>query len=462
MRLPRSLSLRLMLVISLWSLFALALTGLLISNFYRTRAETDFRELLLAHAYNLMGSVETDAAGSLKSIPNLGDPRFLTPDSGWYWAVAEAGQPEKLLLSSPALASDTLDVPPVSEIPFGDLFRRSYTQKEPSGAEVERLEAQLFFGEADKLFQVTVAGNRSELEHGIAEFNWYLLLFLGLFGAGTIAATALIVRLGFKPLDNATNALVAVRIGETEQVEGTFPTEIEPFVDATNDLIEANRSVLERSRTHVGNLAHALKTPLAVIMNESSISEAARDKRIGEQANLMREQISSYLSRAQISAQRRTLTARTPVEPVVEKLSSTMAKLFRNIDFDVTNNGASLTFRGEKHDLEEVIGNLLENAAKHAKTSVSIAIEATDSETPMMCLTIEDDGSGIAPQQHKAALKRGVRLDENTPGSGLGLSIVKDIVEDYGGHLELDPAELGGLKVVVFLPSIADTRRIRT
>lgn len=461
MRLPRSLSLRLMLAMSLWSIFALALTGLLISSFYRTRAEGDFRELLLAHAYNLMGAIDTDARGTLKTAPNLGDPRFLAPDSGWYWAVSKAEAPEKILLSSPALARETLAVRPVSQLPFNDLFRRSYTQLEPSGIEVERLEAQLFFGEADKLHQVTIAGNRSDLEAGIAEFNFYLTLFLGMFGLGTIAATLLIVRIGFRPLDQATGALVAVRRGEAEQVEGEFPKEIEPFVSATNDLIDANRGVLERARTHVGNLAHALKTPLAIIMNESAAGKDEREMRVGEQARVMQDQITSYLSRAQISAQRRTVTARTPIEPVVEKLTATMAKLFRNIDFEVTEIDGALTFRGEKHDLEEVVGNLLENAAKHAKSCVVVGAAPVSSETPMLQLTIEDDGPGIEPQLRTAAMQRGVRLDEKQPGSGLGLSIVMDIVEDYGGRLELGESSGDGLKAAVFLPRRGDMRLSR-
>jgi len=455
---PRSLSLRLMLAISLWSILALALTGLLISNFYRTRAEGDFRELLLAHAYNLMGAVETDANGTLTTTPNLGDPRFLAPDSGWYWTVSRADAPEKIVLSSPALARDTLAVKPVSELAFNDLFRRSYTQLEASGIEVERLEAQLFFGDIDELHQVTVAGNRSDLEAGIAEFNFYLALFLGLFGLGTIAATLLIVRIGFRPLDQATDALIAVRHGEADRVEGQFPKEIEPFVSATNDLIDANRSVLERARTHVGNLAHALKTPLAIVMNETASGKTELDKRIGEQARVMQDQVTSYLSRAQVSAQRRAVTAQTPVDPVVERLAATMSKLFRNIDFEVAEIDDALTFRGEKHDLEEVLGNLLENAAKHAKSSVTIGAVAILSEMPMLQLTIKDDGLGIDPRKREMALQRGMRLDEKKPGSGLGLSIVRDIVEDYGGRLELGQSDSGGLKAVVFLPRKGDTR----
>ncbi len=459
MSLPNSLSVRLVLVMSLWSVFALAATGLLISNIYSSRAETDFRELLLAHAYNLMGAVETDASGSLKSTPNLGDPRFLAPGSGWYWAVAAAEKPGKLLLTSPGMARETLQVPPVDEVPFNDVFRRTYEQSDQEGLTVQRLEAQLYFGEADKLFQVTVAGNRSELERGVAEFNWYLFLFLGLFCAGTVAATALIIRFGFRPLDEATSALIAVRHGEADRVKGDFPAEIEPFVTATNDLIEANRSVLERSRTQVGNLAHALKTPLAVVMNESAAGDGVRDGRIGEQARLMQEQITSYLSKAQVSAQRRAITARTPIEPPIDKLASTMAKLFRNIDFDVSQINDDFSFRGELHDFEEVVGNLLENAAKHAKGCVRISADIADSEKPVLRLTVEDDGPGIANEKMKEAVKRGVRLDETTPGSGLGLSIVRDIVEDYGGRLELETGDMGGLKVAVFLPRIPGNSR---
>ncbi len=455
MRLPNSLSVRLVLVMSLWSVFALAVTGLLISNFYRNRAETDFRELLLAHAYNLMGAVDADSTGALKSTPSLGDPRFLAPGSGWYWAVAAADRPERPLLSSPALARETLDLPPTSEIPFDDVFRRTYVQVDQAGLRVQRLEAQLYFGEADKLFQVMISGNRSELERGIGEFNRYLFLFLGLFCAGTIVATALIIRFGFRPLVEATDALIAVRHGEADHVKGDFPAEIKPFVSATNDLIAANRDVLERSRTQVGNLAHALKTPLAVVINESAAGIGVRNERIGGQAQLMQQQITSYLSKAQISAQRRTITAGTAVMPAIEKLAATMAKLFRHVDFDVEPIESDLSFRGELHDFEEIVGNLLENAAKHANAYVRISVQSADTDIPSIQMVVDDDGPGIAPEEFDEAVQRGVRLDETTPGSGLGLSIVRDIVDDYGGRLEMEESDLGGLKVAVFLPRMA-------
>lgn len=441
-----------MLATTLWSVFALVVTGVLMSNFFRARAENDFKELLLAHTYNLMGAVETDASGNLRSAPNLGDPRFLEPSSGWYWAVSTANRPEQVLLSSPSLVRETLQVPSQDEVAFDDVFRRSYSLRDSAGMTVQRLEAQLFFGEGDDLYQVTMSGNRSELEQGIATFNAYLFGFLGLFGIGTISVTLLIMRLGFRPLNEATKALIAVRHGEAERVQGHFPREIEPFVRATNDLIDANRSVLERARTQVGNLAHALKTPLAVIMNETGFHKRASEVRIAEQAKEMRSQIATYLSRAQASAQRRTITARTLVDPVASKLVSTLSKIFPKIDFDSDQLDDQLVFRGEKQDLEEIIGNLLENAAIHARSRVKISTAAVDSDQGELRITIEDDGPGIDKDQREAVLERGVRLDQKKPGSGLGLSIVNDTVGDYGGRLALDQSALGGVRATVYLP----------
>ncbi len=306
-----------------------------------------------------------------------------------------------------------------------------------------------------------VGASRSGLEMSITEFNRSLLLFFSLFGMGTIIATYFVIRLGLRPLDQAAHALSDVREGHAERIAGEYPKEIAPLVGEINGLIDANRSVVERARTQVGNLAHALKTPLAVISNETQGKGAPSPKVVSEQANAMQGQIETYLNRARIAAQVGTIAARTDITPVVERLVRVMKKLSPNLKFSSTIEGDPL-FAGEEQDLEEILGNLLENASNHAKSCVSLSISVPVSkkgERDTFELRIEDDGSGVSEEKRGEILKRGNRLDETMPGTGLGLSIVKDITDEYKGALSLYDSELDGLCVAVILPRIVPKHR---
>ncbi len=449
----RSLASRLLLVIAAWLSIALLVTGILLSTLFRNNAENNFQGLLLAHAYNLMGAIELSEDGKITGTPNLGDPRFLQPLSGWYWMVSAAKNPEVVMLNSRSISGKNIAVPTVGDNPFNEKFRRTYDVTDEPELQVQRLEAQLFLGESDVLFQVMVAGNRNDLEQAISDFNRTILMFFGIFGVGTIIATFFAIRFGLKPLEQTTSSLNNIREGRAEMLEGEFPAEIEPLADEINALIAANKSVTERARAQVGNLAHALKTPLAVIANEVRKPNSKTVDLVGEQAGLMQSQISTYLSRARIAAQQGVISVRTLVDPVSTKFIRIMEKLNPNIKFEYSNESPSLVFQGEQQDLEEVLGNLLENASRFAKSKVSLQIsELQGNHSSKFEIAIEDDGPGISSKHRVSATKRGRRLDESKPGSGLGLSIVHDIADEYGGRLELEKSSMGGLRVVVFLP----------
>lgn len=447
-----SLAFRLTALIALWLLLALIVTGLLISAYFRSNAERGFRDLLGAYSFSVMGAVELDDNGRPTGVPGLGDARFLEPGSGWYWTVSTAAAPLEPLLHSRSLSGDALPSPPASAPQFGEEFRRFYAMTSPEGRVIQRLEAQLYFGDQDRLYQVTIGGDRTELEQSISGFRQQIAFFFALFGALTLLALYLAVRLGLRPLQRAQEELGRVRQGENSRVEGQFPAEIAPLVHEINSLIDANQTVIERARTQVGNLAHALKTPLAVIINDTSDKAKLEKKLVRSQAQIMQDQVRHYLDRAQVSAQRGVLGGNTPVSPVIDRLLRVMRKLNSTIKFSVEVISEPLAFAGEQQDLEELLGNLLENAARHAKAQVMVGL---DGDGQFLTITIDDDGVGLTPDQRQKAQMRGVRLDETQPGSGLGLSIVRDIATEYGGRFELETSALGGLRAVVFLPRIA-------
>jgi signal transduction histidine kinase len=223
---------------------------------------------------------------------------------------------------------------------------------------------------------------------------------------------------------------------------------------------------VDRARTQVGNLAHAVKTPLAVILNEVRGTDDEPSRLIGEQAELMKSQVQTYLDRARIAAQRSVIVSRTPVVPVLDKLVRVMTRLAPQVTFDVADSDPLLTFRGEEQDLEEILGNLLENASRFAREKVHIDDMPSGDEYPAhFKIEVNDDGPGLSKADRKIALQRGKRLDESQPGSGLGLAIVQDIATEYGGSFELEEGESGGLKAVIILPKVSSrsaSRRIRT
>jgi len=265
------------------------------------------------------------------------------------------------------------------------------------------------------------------------------------------------VRFGLRPLRLLREELGDVRRGSKERIGGVYPREVAPLVDEVNLLIGANREIVERARTQVGNLAHALKTPLSVIVNEADAAPSPLAEKVGAQAAVMRDQIAYYLDRARAAARAGAVGASTQVEPAVAALLRTFGKIYdgRGVEFS-GSAPAALWFSGERQDLDEMVGNLLDNAGKWAKGAVNVVVtlepDAAGPGRSLLLFAIEDDGPGLAVELRDAATKRGQRLDETKPGSGLGLAIVTDLASAYGGSLRLLDGAQGGLRAELRLP----------
>ena len=453
----RSLTFRVVAFSTIWAILALIVIFTLITTLYRQASERGFESLLSAHLFNLIGSIGISETGALTGSPDLGDLRFSEPRSGWYWSVEPASEGVSGSLHSSSLTEE-IPSPSVAEVPFNALFQRSYTTEGLDGEEIEVFESEFVLDTRNRAARFRVMGNRTELEQEIATFQRRLLTYLSLFGVGMIAINAIAILLGLQPLRRVRNALAMVREGTARRLDGRFPSEIEPLANETNALIENNKRIVERSRTQVGNLAHSLKTPLAVLLNEARDLGGARGQLIAEQAASMQKQVEHYLQRARVAAQRDSVVYRTPVGPLVQRLGRVVAKLNDRVQVSWSLPAEEMVFAGEREDLEEILGNLLENAAKWANGKVTITVlppSRTQDGEEMFAIAIEDDGPGIPEEKAREALKRGRRLDETKPGTGLGLAIVADLVNEYGGHLALERSSLGGLKAIVRLRSLA-------
>jgi signal transduction histidine kinase len=307
-------------------------------------------------------------------------------------------------------------------------------------------------------YSIIVAGPLDWFEETVAKFRARLTTALALVGLGLLGATVFQVRFGLLPLRRIERGLASIRSGQAERLEGQLPAEIEPLQSELNALIESNQDIIERARTQVGNLAHALKTPLAVITNEARGDHSMLGAKVAEQAQLMRDQIGHYLDRARIAARAGVIGRVTPVEGVVEALVRTVEKIHSEKGIAISFNvQPEAKFQGEKQDLEEMLGNLLDNACKWGESRVyltaTVEAPANALYRKQIRIAVEDDGPGVSAEQRAKIGKRGMRLDETKPGSGLGLSIVSDLAASYRGRLTLDASRHGGLQAVIELPA---------
>ncbi|WP_353255488.1 HAMP domain-containing sensor histidine kinase [Hyphomonas sp.] len=455
-----SLARRIAIAATIWGVLVLIGGAVALSAVYRAQTlalvEQDLQETLITLSRELIREDSILPDGRVTDTERTyfpSDARFQTQYSGQYWAVV-AISPDQTMVGdfrSKSLWDEDVPVTP-------DLISRAVTA--PGVTQYGNYD-----GPADQRSRVAVlaivienrptplilvaAADRTPNDVAATRFRNLLLgTMIALFG-GVFAAMLLGIRYSLDPLVRLQADVARVREGETQKLDGDYPAEVRPLTEELNKLIEHNREVVERARTHVGNLAHALKTPLAVLKNEAS-GQSQLDNVVRRQADAMQTNVEHYLKRARMAARAETIGARTDVRPVIDGLARLLNRLFDARGIEVTVEGAaSAVFRGEQQDFEEMAGNLMENACKWAASEVRVRIS---DQAQGLVVTVEDDGAGLTEAERQAALKRGVRLDETTPGTGLGLSIVKELAELHKGELQLGVAELGGLSATLRFP----------
>ncbi|MGZ9092578.1 MAG: ATP-binding protein [Rhodoplanes sp.] len=452
-----SLAFRLFLSATTWTVVILFATGVSLSSLYHEAVERSFDRRLGVYLRTLIAAIAAPEEGGDRGSLSLGEPLFDLPLSGWYWQVTHLNTPKPETRLSRSLWDGTLPHLADRQVQATtDGTRRSYIDG-PEDQRLRLVERTVDLGEEGR-YLVSIAGDPQEIEEEMRAFNQTLAITFVMLAAVLLLITMFQVRFGLAPLKRISESLAAIRTGRAERLEGQFPVEIEPLARETNALIDANRQVVERARTHVGNLAHALKTPLSVIVNEAAAhSGEPFAGKMREQADIMRDQVTRHLERARFAARLTVVGVVTEVPPVVTALARMMEKLYHERGIQIELDAPDpVRFLGERQDLEEMVGNLVDNACKWAASRVSITVE---SETragkglpPAVRIVIDDDGPGLSATEREQVAQRGQRLDETKPGSGLGLSIVLELAALYGGSLNLSPAPIGGLRAELVLP----------
>lgn len=455
-----SLATRLFLSNVAWSVTILAVSGLILSEVNFHAAEQDFDERLGVYLRALVSAAAANGDETHGGAPRLGDPLFELPLSGWYWQITRLDGDKPDVRASKSLFAERLPALADLHVPLLPGGARRGYARGPDDQPLRIVERTIDAGD-DGRYLVQVAAPTEEVAGDIAGFNLSLTLVFLLLGLALVGSSLLQLRFGLRPLRRIRSGVAAIRRGEGERIEGRFPPDLAPLAGELNLLIASNREIVERARTQVGNLAHALKTPLSVLVNEAEADPSgALAAHVRQQAGIMGDQLSYYLDRARAAARVSVIGQATDVNEAIAALTRTFSKIYleRGLAFDCAVP-PGLRFRGERQDFDDLVGNLIDNAGKWAGARVEIRAELAPDEgqadATQIVITVDDDGPGLPVEARALASRRGRRLDETKPGSGLGLSIVTDLAGAYGGMFSLHDSPLGGLRAMLRLPGTA-------
>lgn len=447
-----SLRLRLLAAAGLAVVAALYLSGLVLSRLFVEHVTARVDTELLTHSNQVIANVEIDpASGAVQLTVPPADPRFELPNGGLYWQIELPGGVRQ---RSRSLWETVLTLP-IDELQNGGVHRHELAG--PNGTRLNAVERSVTIGPEARLtpLRVTVAIDRAEIDEAAADFRSVLMQSLAYLGLALITALLVQVQVGLRPLTTLRAALGRVRGGSRSRIEGDFPSEVTPLVDDLNALLEREARSIAQAREQASDLAHGFKTPLAVLSTVARDleREGRRDamREIEVQVDMMSRLVAATLARTRIAGRRAVGHHATAVAPVVARVVAALRRVAadRNIVWTV-DMPAGLAFAGDETDLIELVGNIADNAAKWARSSVAISAAEADGK---LTLNVADDGPGLPPGWDLQPPGRGRRLDETRGGTGLGLSIVGKIVEAYGGAMTLSVSPLGGLGLAVTLPA---------
>lgn len=383
----------------------------------------------------LSASVEVDSEGKLTLTTPLSDPRFNQPYSGLYWSIENGAD----------------------ELRSRSLWDKKITfdkgEKHALGARDEILltiKTSLYFPEYDGPIDVLIGIDEQPLEDTVAKLMGQLWIILALLYFGVLFIIIIQIQWSLNPLTKMHKELSQVRSGDKECLDGEYPREVAPIVLDLNALLFHYQELLERARHHAGNLSHALKTPLSVLRNEINTSDDDTRAKLQEPINQIQHQIDYHLGRARMAGSKNILSVKTQPAERIDLISMAFDKVYAYRDITLINEiDSEIEVAVENTDFDEMVGNLLENAYKWSSAVIRVHSDTRDENN--IAIIVEDDGPGIPDEKLDQVLQRGVRLDETTPGTGLGLNIVSEMAHSYRGKLSLERSPMGGVKAVVVL-----------
>jgi len=417
---------------------------LLLVYFYLDHAAQHYDEHVSMHLEELVDASVLGPNGTFELNSDPSDPRYEDLNSGWYWAVKQSGVTLKKSRSLGAYDLNIGDIEPTGTVvvyevpgPGHETLRLHIIEIElnPAHAPVVFLSSAPTTGYTDD----------------VLNYSNHIFGSFALLGVGLLIAVILQVRFSLKPLQAIGAEISSIREGKADKLIGEYPSEVQPLVDELNNLIDHNARFLKRARNQLGDLAHAVKNPLTAITNEARNMPTDQRELVLQQTSDIGRNIDHYLSRARTFGTEKILGSRADVVSTVKDLVYAMQRLHQQcgLEYDLSAVEAC-SFRGEGQDLEEMVGNLMDNACKWAESQVVISGVVKEGR---LILKVEDDGPGIPPDEIQNVMRRGHKLDESKPGHGQGLGIVNDIARLYGGSLTLSRNSMGGLRAKLDLPA---------
>ncbi|GAA0726392.1 sensor histidine kinase [Sphingomonas japonica] len=438
-----SLSRRMILIASAWIFVLLAGGAFGLDRVLTSALQTSFDDQLDYILDSMILSAEIDPVGEVMFSRELSDQRFLEPYSGLYWQVSGKGY-------NAAPSRSLWDRVLRADADHGDMEVHFYDSDQFPKENLRVAERDVRLPGSPVQWRFQVAQNRNILDAQIAALRRTLTYSFVLLGLGLIVMAALQTWYGLLPVRKLRIEIARLRAGKSTRIEGGMPAELAPMVEELNALVSHNDRQAEEARRHAGNLAHALKTPLTVIMNAATADADDLSTTVVREARTMRRQVDHHLARARAVGRRGSAHSRAAIWPSIEAVERAVDRLYQHVRID-TDGQKDLVAHIERQDLDEMLGNLVENAAKYGGGSVFITAQA---DAGFVEILVEDDGAGIPEADRIRIFDRGVRLDSGKPGTGLGLAIVRDVAELYDGTVSLEESEdLGGLLVRLRLPA---------
>lgn len=440
MRVFESLRFRLMAAAAVWMLVALAAGYFAFSSIFQAQVKAGFDEELQVHVQEIERLTRFNRQGAAKERLPFSDPRYEDAWSGFYWEVASGDQP--------LFASRSLQGTSLGALPQDAAQSRLAVLDHAAGPTGPMLVIVKYGPEAEGGLRFAVGTDERYIDLAIHEFDDTLLLALLSLGGILLATVLGLITFGMAPFSKLARSMREVRSGESLSVEGRYPTEVQPLVTELNSLIKGQRDSLQRARAQAGNLAHALKSPLAIVADEAfqleQRGDASAAKVVTEQCTSMQMHIDHHIARARAQAVSRLPGTRSNVAENVASVVNALSRLHIRRGIIVEQDlDCSLQVAMDGQDFSELIANLIDNAFKFARARIVICVQPLNAD--YLRMVVEDDGPGLPPQAREIVFAPGIRLDETRPGTGLGLSIVRDLLELYDGEIELGTSALGGL-----------------
>lgn len=452
----RSLKFRLFAAAAMCIVGALVLYWSVLTQVFEQHVSERLYKELEAHLNQLTTQLEASDRGEITVTDISDNPRFERPFGGLYWQVKTSGGN---VFSSRSLWDQTITAPAVQGR-TGEISRYRDVKSNAGTLLLVERTVVMKAGEKDLQVQLVVAMDQNELDTARSSFASDVFILVSLLALFLFAAMAVQTLIGLRPLSTLRQRVNAISSNRQDVLEGQFPTEVEPLVDELNGLLNERAEMVDRARASASDLAHGLKTPLAILSAEGrAIEEAGHDdiaREVNLQIGVMNRQIERQLARARARGQQRLAGQGTELGPAVSKLIRAFRQLPRGKDISWHEDIADGLYADiDLMDLEEVAGNILDNARKWTDDEVSVSARVHGNNE--VAIVIKDNGPGLPPQQTLAVTRRGSRMDEDAPGSGLGLAITQDILEIYNGRLTIDNLQPHGLSIEIVLPASGNT-----